>query len=136
MIRYRTVKAIITWKGAAYLGWLERHIKICVMLLTKSVCKLETDPATNSVSPLIICMILPKSVSCLECADALLRSSVDSWPTVDCIDRVPLNRPLESREIAEAVLYLSGNASSGITGTTLLVDAGYLAAAEWSNSEL
>jgi NAD(P)-dependent dehydrogenase (short-subunit alcohol dehydrogenase family) len=52
------------------------------------------------------------------------------------IDRVPLNRPLGPREIAEAVLYLSGNGSSGITGTTLLVDAGYLAAAEWSNSAL
>lgn len=52
------------------------------------------------------------------------------------IDRVPLNRPLGPREIADAVLYLSSSASSGITGTTLLVDAGYLAAAEWSNSTL
>ncbi len=52
------------------------------------------------------------------------------------IDRVPLNRPLPPREIADAVLYLSGGASSGITGTSLLVDAGYLAAAEWSNSAI
>jgi NAD(P)-dependent dehydrogenase (short-subunit alcohol dehydrogenase family) len=50
------------------------------------------------------------------------------------IDRVPLNRMLAPREIADAVLYLSGETSSGITGTTLLVDAGYLAAAEWSNT--
>lgn len=49
------------------------------------------------------------------------------------IDRVPLNRALSPWEIADAVLYLSGENSSGITGTTLLVDAGYLAAAEWSN---
>lgn len=49
------------------------------------------------------------------------------------IDRVPLNRALSPREIADAILYLSGEHSSGITGTTLLVDAGYLAAAEWSN---
>lgn len=49
------------------------------------------------------------------------------------IDRVPLNRALSPQEIADAVLYLSGENSSGITGTTLLVDAGYLAAAEWSN---
>lgn len=49
------------------------------------------------------------------------------------IDRVPLHRALSSREIADAILYLSGENSSGITGTTLLVDAGYLAAAEWSN---
>lgn len=50
------------------------------------------------------------------------------------IDRVPLNRALSPWEIADAVLYLSGENSSGITGTTLLVDAGYLAAAEWSNT--
>jgi NAD(P)-dependent dehydrogenase (short-subunit alcohol dehydrogenase family) len=49
------------------------------------------------------------------------------------IDRVPLHRALSPKEIADAILYLSGEHSSGITGTTLLVDAGYLAAAEWSN---
>lgn len=52
------------------------------------------------------------------------------------IDRVPLDRPLSPSEIADSVLYLSGPASSGITGATLVVDAGYLAAAEWSNSNL
>jgi NAD(P)-dependent dehydrogenase (short-subunit alcohol dehydrogenase family) len=46
--------------------------------------------------------------------------------------RVPLGRPLSPREIADAVLYLSSNQSSGITGTSLVVDAGYTAAAEWS----
>lgn len=49
------------------------------------------------------------------------------------IDRVPLNRALSPWEIADAVLYLSGENSSGITGTTLVVDLGYLAAAEWTN---
>ncbi len=47
-------------------------------------------------------------------------------------DRVPLTRMLSPREIADAVLYLSGKRSSGITGTSLVVDAGYTAAAEWS----
>ena len=47
--------------------------------------------------------------------------------------RVPLGRMLTGTDIANAVLYLSGSESAGITGTTLLVDAGYLAAAEWSN---
>jgi enoyl-[acyl-carrier-protein] reductase (NADH) len=41
---------------------------------------------------------------------------------------------LSGTDIANAVLYLSGAESAGITGTTLLVDAGYLAAAEWSNT--
>jgi len=49
-------------------------------------------------------------------------------------NRVPLKRMLSGRDIANAVLYLSGAESDGITGTTLLVDAGYLAAAEWSNA--
>ncbi len=46
--------------------------------------------------------------------------------------RVPLRRMLSTKEIADAVLYLSGDQSSGITGTNLVVDAGYTSAAEWS----
>lgn len=48
-------------------------------------------------------------------------------------NRVPLGRMLSGTDIANAVLYLSGPESAGITGVTLVVDAGYLAAAEWSN---
>jgi NAD(P)-dependent dehydrogenase (short-subunit alcohol dehydrogenase family) len=46
--------------------------------------------------------------------------------------RVPLGRSLTPREIADSILYLAGAESSGITGTSLVVDAGYTAAAEWS----
>jgi NAD(P)-dependent dehydrogenase (short-subunit alcohol dehydrogenase family) len=49
-------------------------------------------------------------------------------------ERVPLTRMLSPREIADAVLYLSGDRSSGITGTSLVVDGGYTAAAEWSRA--
>jgi enoyl-[acyl-carrier-protein] reductase (NADH) len=45
---------------------------------------------------------------------------------------VPLQRPLSPREVADAVLYLSSDQSSGVTGTSIVVDAGYIAAAEWS----
>ena len=48
--------------------------------------------------------------------------------------RVPLGRPLAPREIADSVLYLAGPESSGVTGTSLVVDAGYTAAAEWFKS--
>lgn len=51
----------------------------------------------------------------------------------DRLNRVPLRRPLAPREIADAVLYLAGSESSGITGTSIIVDAGYTAAAEWSH---
>jgi len=50
--------------------------------------------------------------------------------------RVPLGRFLTPRDIARAVLYLSTEDSSGITGIAHLVDAGYLAAAEWDNRQI
>jgi len=47
--------------------------------------------------------------------------------------RVPLGRFLTPNDIAKAALYLSTEDSSGITGIAHVVDAGYLAAAEWDN---
>ncbi len=47
--------------------------------------------------------------------------------------RVPLGRFLTPRDIAKAALYLSTDDSSGVTGIAHVVDAGYLAAAEWDN---
>jgi len=44
--------------------------------------------------------------------------------------RVPLERMLSPYEIADAILYLASDRASGITGTELIVDGGYLAAAE------
>jgi NAD(P)-dependent dehydrogenase (short-subunit alcohol dehydrogenase family) len=49
-------------------------------------------------------------------------------------NRVPLNRLLAPAEIANAILFLCSREAGGITGTTLVVDAGYLAAAEWANT--
>jgi NAD(P)-dependent dehydrogenase (short-subunit alcohol dehydrogenase family) len=51
----------------------------------------------------------------------------------DRCNRIPLNRMLSPDDIARSVLYLSSADSAGVTGTTLVVDAGYLAAAEWNN---
>ncbi|WP_165253453.1 SDR family NAD(P)-dependent oxidoreductase [Paludisphaera soli] len=45
--------------------------------------------------------------------------------------RVPLGRALTPEDVARAVLYLSCEDSTGVTGTSLVVDGGYLAAAEW-----
>jgi NAD(P)-dependent dehydrogenase (short-subunit alcohol dehydrogenase family) len=44
--------------------------------------------------------------------------------------RVPMARMLSPHEIADAVLYLASDRASGITGTELIVDGGYLATAE------
>jgi NAD(P)-dependent dehydrogenase (short-subunit alcohol dehydrogenase family) len=45
--------------------------------------------------------------------------------------RVPMRLALEPHEIAKAIVYLSCEDSAGVTGTSLVVDGGYLAAAEW-----
>lgn len=45
--------------------------------------------------------------------------------------RVPMGVRLMPREIARSVLYFSCEDSAGITGTSLVVDCGYLTAAEW-----
>jgi NAD(P)-dependent dehydrogenase (short-subunit alcohol dehydrogenase family) len=47
------------------------------------------------------------------------------------LQRVPMGVAMQPEDIAKAVMYLSCEDSSGITGTSLLVDGGYLAAAEW-----
>ena len=48
--------------------------------------------------------------------------------------RVPIGRIIQPDEIAKSVVYFSCEDSSGITGTSLVVDGGYLTAAEWETS--
>lgn len=48
--------------------------------------------------------------------------------------RVPLGTALTPEDIARSVLYFSCEDSSGVTGTSLVVDGGYLAAAEWNSA--
>jgi len=45
--------------------------------------------------------------------------------------RVPMGVALLPHDAAKTILFLSCEDSSGITGTTLVIDAGYLTAAEW-----
>jgi NAD(P)-dependent dehydrogenase (short-subunit alcohol dehydrogenase family) len=45
--------------------------------------------------------------------------------------RVPLGIALTPHDVAKAILFFSGGESSGITGTSLVIDCGYLTAAEW-----
>lgn len=45
--------------------------------------------------------------------------------------RVPTRTVLSSENVARSILYLSCEDSAGVTGTSLVIDGGYLAAAEW-----
>jgi len=47
------------------------------------------------------------------------------------LHRVPAGRMLSPLDIARTVAYLSCEDSTGVTGTSILVDGGYLATAEW-----
>ena len=47
------------------------------------------------------------------------------------LSRVPMGVTMQPRDIAKAVRYLSCEDSSGVTGTSLIVDGGYIATAEW-----
>jgi hypothetical protein len=42
--------------------------------------------------------------------------------------------PLMPDDVAKTILFLSCEDSSGITGTQLVIDAGYLTAAEWETT--
>jgi NAD(P)-dependent dehydrogenase (short-subunit alcohol dehydrogenase family) len=58
----------------------------------------------------------------------------DREATLDSrVRRVPIGVPLKPAEIAKAVLYLSCEDSAGVTGTSPVIDGGYLAAAEWEH---
>jgi NAD(P)-dependent dehydrogenase (short-subunit alcohol dehydrogenase family) len=47
------------------------------------------------------------------------------------LQRVPIGVLVEPAHVARAALYLACEDSAGVTGTSLVVDGGYLAAAEW-----
>jgi NAD(P)-dependent dehydrogenase (short-subunit alcohol dehydrogenase family) len=52
------------------------------------------------------------------------------------LHRVPLGRAMTPDNIARTVLYLSCEDSAGVTGTSVIVDGGYLAAAEWETPQV
>jgi NAD(P)-dependent dehydrogenase (short-subunit alcohol dehydrogenase family) len=52
------------------------------------------------------------------------------------LHRVPLGRALTPDDVARTVLYLSCEDSAGVTGTSVIVDGGYLAAAEWDTPDV
>jgi NAD(P)-dependent dehydrogenase (short-subunit alcohol dehydrogenase family) len=66
----------------------------------------------------------------------MLREHLNAQPDPEAalaarLRRGPMGIPLTPHDVAKTILFLSCEDSSGITGTTLTIDAGYLTAAEW-----
>jgi NAD(P)-dependent dehydrogenase (short-subunit alcohol dehydrogenase family) len=70
----------------------------------------------------------------------MLRYHLNSTPDpeealANRLRRVPMGIALKPMDIAKAALYFSCEDSAGITGTSLVIDGGYIAAAEWETSD-
>jgi NAD(P)-dependent dehydrogenase (short-subunit alcohol dehydrogenase family) len=68
----------------------------------------------------------------------MLRQHLDAEPDPEAhlknrLKRVPLGTILTPVDIAKSALYFSCEDSAGITATSLIVDGGYLACAEWND---
>jgi NAD(P)-dependent dehydrogenase (short-subunit alcohol dehydrogenase family) len=67
----------------------------------------------------------------------MLREHLDATPDPSAtlaarLQRVAMGVALTPLDVAKSILFLSCDDSSGVTGTSLTVDCGYLAAAEWN----
>lgn len=95
--------------------------KGAVLMLTKSI---AIDYAAEGIRCNAVCPGITDT--------PLLREHMGSQELLQQrLQRVPGGRILQPQDIARAVAYLSCEDSDGITGTSLLIDGGYLATAEW-----
>ena len=92
-----------------------------VLMLTKSI---AIDYAAEGIRCNAVCPGITDT--------SLLREHIGSEEHLEeRLKRVPSGRILSPRDIAKTVAYLSCEDSNGVTGTSILIDGGYLAAAEW-----
>jgi NAD(P)-dependent dehydrogenase (short-subunit alcohol dehydrogenase family) len=68
----------------------------------------------------------------------MLREHLDTTPDPEAtlagrLRRVAMGVALTPMDVAKSILFFSCDDSSGITGTSLTIDCGYLAAAEWEH---
>jgi NAD(P)-dependent dehydrogenase (short-subunit alcohol dehydrogenase family) len=101
--------------------------KGAVLMLSKSI---ALDYAADGVRCNCVCPGITDT--------PMLREHLNRTPDPNAtlaarLRRVPTGVPLTPHDIAKSVLYLCCEDSAGITGTSLLIDGGYLAAAEWEH---
>jgi len=101
--------------------------KGAVLMLSKSI---ALDYAADGVRCNCVCPGITDTPMLRE----HLNKTRDPEATLDArLRRVPIGVALAPGDIAKAALYLSCEDSAGVTGTSLVVDGGYLAAAEWEH---
>jgi NAD(P)-dependent dehydrogenase (short-subunit alcohol dehydrogenase family) len=101
--------------------------KGAVLLLSKSI---ALDYAADGVRCNCICPGITDT--------PMLREHLNKTPDPEAtlaarVRRVPTGVALQPADVAKAALYLSCEESAGVTGTSLVIDGGYLAAAEWQH---
>jgi NAD(P)-dependent dehydrogenase (short-subunit alcohol dehydrogenase family) len=101
--------------------------KFAVVGLTKSI---ALDYAADGVRCNCVCPGITDT--------PMLREHLNKTPDPDAtlrdrLQRVPTGVSLSPTDIARTVLYLSCDDSVGVTGTSVIIDGGYLAAAEWQH---
>jgi NAD(P)-dependent dehydrogenase (short-subunit alcohol dehydrogenase family) len=101
--------------------------KGAVLLLSKSI---ALDYAADGVRCNCVCPGITDT--------PMLREHLNSTPDPEAtlagrLRRVPMGVALTPDDIARAAVYLSCEDSAGVTGTSLVVDGGYIAAAEWAH---
>jgi NAD(P)-dependent dehydrogenase (short-subunit alcohol dehydrogenase family) len=101
--------------------------KGAVLMLSKSI---ALDYAADGVRCNCVCPGITDTPMLRE----HLNTTADPEATLrDRLRRVPMGVPMTPHDIAKAALYFSCEDSAGVTGTSLVIDGGYLAAAEWEH---
>lgn len=101
--------------------------KGAVLMLSKSI---ALDYAADGVRCNCVC---PGITDTPMLREHLNKTSDPDATLAARLSRVPTGVALRPADIAKAALYLSCEDSAGVTGTSLVVDGGYLAAAEWQH---
>jgi NAD(P)-dependent dehydrogenase (short-subunit alcohol dehydrogenase family) len=99
--------------------------KHAIVGLTRSI---ALDYATNGIRCNCVCPGITDTPMLREHLNVQLDPEA---ALAERLRRVPMGVPLTPHDVAKTILFLSCEDSSGITGTTLTIDAGYLTAAEW-----
>ena len=99
--------------------------KHAVLGLTRSI---ALDYAADGIRCNCVCPGITDTPMLREHLDA----TADPEATLaDRLRRVPMGVALTPVDVARSILFFSCEDSSGVTGTSLTIDCGYLAAAEW-----